>query len=439
MKKYFYTFSMLAVIVAACMLISCKEDEPNGGPTGGDVAVTDVKVSPTTLNLTLDGESKQLTVTIEPSNATNQEVTFESDDEDVATVDEEGNVSPVGEGEATITVTSKADATKSATCVVKVEKSGIPLTSVTLTVAPITASGYLVVRPDAEKELGNSVTFTPEDTTDDTTISWSSDKTAVAEVSADGKVTAKKPGRATITGTVGGFTVTCNIQVPGVVYAYTEDDLDLITMSWTDRDDAAWWVGGTVGSKTFVDLPTFGTALRLNQKFRYTDGSISRWYFPQGLFGATFGASNKIEIDFVYNVTRYRDNPDGYSGHRTILMATGDIMDEGAGFGPGENGGFCFDESINPHEDPVWYYGNWCIPHSKINTGQLAGDFRKYTVSSTWAKGVKSFANDAGFDPETSNGEMGFTSGTGGNGFYKDNNDLNVIHVAGIRFLLTEF
>lgn len=65
--------------------------------------MTGVTVAPKTNNLDV-GATRQLNVTIEPSNAENQEVTFVSNDEAVATVGRDGLVTAVAEGTATITV-----------------------------------------------------------------------------------------------------------------------------------------------------------------------------------------------------------------------------------------------------------------------------------------------------------------------------------------------
>lgn len=58
------------------------------------------------------GDELVLQVVINPSNATNQAVSFASSDETVATVSETGKISFLKAGEVTITVTSKADASK---------------------------------------------------------------------------------------------------------------------------------------------------------------------------------------------------------------------------------------------------------------------------------------------------------------------------------------
>ena len=60
--------------------------------------VTGIKVSPDTLTLTKKGETAQLTAEVTPSYADNKRVTWQSSDEKVATVDENGKVTAVGNG-----------------------------------------------------------------------------------------------------------------------------------------------------------------------------------------------------------------------------------------------------------------------------------------------------------------------------------------------------
>ena len=93
-----------------------------GTPTGeGSVVykVTGVTLDQTDLTL-FTGQSEQLTATVTPDNATNKNVTWSSDNETVATVDANGNVTAVAAGTATITVTT-ADGSHTATCKVTVK------------------------------------------------------------------------------------------------------------------------------------------------------------------------------------------------------------------------------------------------------------------------------------------------------------------------------
>ena len=82
------------------------------------VPVNGVSLNKSETTLTVGGTA-QLTATVTPTNATNQNVTWESSNPSVATVDESGKVTAVAPGEATITVTTE-DGSKTANCAVTV-------------------------------------------------------------------------------------------------------------------------------------------------------------------------------------------------------------------------------------------------------------------------------------------------------------------------------
>jgi len=83
------------------------------------VAVTGVTLNRAAATIYVDS-SITLVATVAPAGATNQNVTWESDDEDIAEVDEDGKVTGIAPGTATITVTTE-DGDKTATCVITVE------------------------------------------------------------------------------------------------------------------------------------------------------------------------------------------------------------------------------------------------------------------------------------------------------------------------------
>ena len=88
------------------------------------VSVTGVSLTPASLSL-FTGDTATLTATVQPSNATNQNVTWSSDKPDVATVDAAGKVTAVGAGTATITVKTQ-DGGFTDTCEVTVERPYTP-------------------------------------------------------------------------------------------------------------------------------------------------------------------------------------------------------------------------------------------------------------------------------------------------------------------------
>lgn len=60
---------------------------------------------------------------------------------------------------------------------------------------------------------GLSISIEPEDTTEDKTVTWSSDNESVAKVGEDGIVTAVGNGKTKITATIGEYTQTCTVTV----------------------------------------------------------------------------------------------------------------------------------------------------------------------------------------------------------------------------------
>ena len=83
------------------------------------VKVASVTLDHTTIVLTSEGATAQLSATISPENATNKNIFFVSSDPSIASVSASGLVTAVANGSAIITVTT-ADGAKSASCTVTV-------------------------------------------------------------------------------------------------------------------------------------------------------------------------------------------------------------------------------------------------------------------------------------------------------------------------------
>ena len=86
------------------------------------ILVTGVTLNKSELAL-YTGGSATLTATVQPDDATNKAVNWSSSNEAVATVDTNGKVTAVGEGNATITATAADGSNISATCTVTVTQS----------------------------------------------------------------------------------------------------------------------------------------------------------------------------------------------------------------------------------------------------------------------------------------------------------------------------
>lgn len=154
-----------------------------------------------TLNI---GKEKTLSVTFDPSYATNKKVAWHSSDTSVVTVSSSGKLKAVGKGTATITVKS-SDGGFTDTCKVTVVK---PVTSVSLNKESV----QLTMGKKESVKL--SATVKPSDATLKT-VEWTSSNKKVATVSKTGMVTAVGPGTAyiTVTTTDGGYTDKCKITV----------------------------------------------------------------------------------------------------------------------------------------------------------------------------------------------------------------------------------
>ena len=87
-----------------------------------DVEVSEVTLDQTAVTLK-PGETVQLHATVNPENATNKTVTFSADNQQVATVSEDGLVTAHAPGQATIT--AKTANGKTATCVITVENDEV--------------------------------------------------------------------------------------------------------------------------------------------------------------------------------------------------------------------------------------------------------------------------------------------------------------------------
>ncbi len=90
-----------------------------------ETPVTSVTLDKTSLTLDVGG-SDTLAATVKPDDATNKAVKWSSSNENVATVNQNGNVKAVGAGKATITATTADGSGVSATCEVTVNGPVLP-------------------------------------------------------------------------------------------------------------------------------------------------------------------------------------------------------------------------------------------------------------------------------------------------------------------------
>ena len=186
--------------------------------------LTSVALNSDTLNLVAGANGRQLVATTTPDNALldNLTFTYKSSDETVATVDENGLVTPLKAGTATITVTAQAVVTTNgmalfttratAKCTVTVTDIAIPATNIELDAF----SKTMTVGDKAKL----TATVKPADTTDK--VVWTSSKPTVATVDENGNITALAAGTTEITATAGSVSAVCKVTVEGVKVSKVE-------------------------------------------------------------------------------------------------------------------------------------------------------------------------------------------------------------------------
>lgn len=192
------------------------------------IAVTGISISPNSASGKVD-ESVSFSVKISPEGADNQEVSWSSSNNSVATV-ENGTVKFVGVGSATISVVSKDNDTIKATAEVTVSAEEKPVDK---PVESVSVSGETSVT------VGSSITLSANVSPDGAKydgVKWSSSDSSIATVDG-GKVTGVKAGEATITAEAGGKSGTQKITVK---------DAEVVLNSIAIKGEASGKKGATI-------------------------------------------------------------------------------------------------------------------------------------------------------------------------------------------------
>lgn len=251
--------------------------------------VTALTMSESTLSMN-SGTTYQLMVTATPENAFNPNVTWASNDESVATVDQKGLITAVKGGSCTITATATDGSGQTATCELTVVQM---VTGITL------SQTSLALELDSYKKL--TAIVLPADAAN-TRVTWSSSDESVAEVTSAGGVAAVGRGCCVITCTAAdgsGVTAQC------VVYVHSDDDyVDLGLPSGT------LWATMNVGASSSED---YGDYFAWGETEGYLSGKIDfnwstyKWckgsnnnlnkYCTQSNYGYNGFTDDKKELD----------------------------------------------------------------------------------------------------------------------------------------------
>jgi len=246
------------------------------------VPVASVVVSPATAGVQA-GQNVQLTATTKDAGGSvlsGRTVTWASSNAAVATVSGTGLVTGVAAGSATITATSEG---KSGTSALTVTAAIAPVASVTLSPSPATVqlSGTLQVTATLKDASGNILSGR--------TVTWASDNSGIAMVSATGLVTGIVAGSATIRATSEGQSGTTPLTVatsqPGQVTYYRTNFSDgtLGALGFYSYNGSGSWAAST----DYVD-PGSAHSIKFTIPGTKSDdaAALQAWFGHGGLAGS---------------------------------------------------------------------------------------------------------------------------------------------------------
>ena len=156
----------------------------------GSAAVESVVINEGETVTMFRGETKQLTCTVNPANASEKTVVWSvTEGADVVSVNADtGEVTALRPGSATVTVTSQSDAAKSASCTVTVQEA--------VTAVRLNSDSLRLTLTGDGKTAPLTAAVEPQEATDPT-VRWTADPEGIVSVE-NGTVTALKAGTATV-------------------------------------------------------------------------------------------------------------------------------------------------------------------------------------------------------------------------------------------------
>ena len=291
------------------------------------VPVTNFTVNPTNVNLELGGAAnlriQTIEATITPPHATNRNVTWSSSNNVIATVNQNGVLTAVSPGRATITASLEGITRE------------INVT-VTQRVTALERNPHSTRLP-----VGNTTTITANpipDNANDRSVTWSSNNPGVATVNQNGVITAVSRGNATITVRTldGGRTATVTVRVQRPVelanVTQSRNVRNLrVTASVNNPDGRTGYTysfnGGAWTNNNFIDIGTNGNHT-VNVRVRDAGGHITERTLGVSRFVFGF-VQARPNIGMVQNAT--------IPANRTCTMelwgACGWVMQYCAGMG----------------------------------------------------------------------------------------------------------
>ena len=282
MKKLLYAFLIAAV---AAVHSGCKDDEETF------VHVEKISIDVRELHLN-PGKTYQLSVTIEPANATNRRIAWYSSNTNVATVDKSGLVTALAFGEVTLTAEANDMHVNDAIrLTIDDVDNSIPIESLTL---DATSKTFDFAADPGVGAFRFAPAILPENATNKK-LKWTSDDPLVAEIDDDGVLVPVSHGKTTIrvsTTDGGNKTARCEVTVIGVKdrnYDSADDyykiiyfPVNITVKDENGQDTEQTWLDRNLGAKSVAaasnDHTAFGSLFQWSRK---ADGhEKTKWTSP---------------------------------------------------------------------------------------------------------------------------------------------------------------
>ena len=236
---------LFTTVLAVLALAGCTEEIVKP-----ELPVQKITLSDLTKTMKI-GQTHQMTAEIEPENHAGDAISWTSSDAQVASIDENGLITALAEGEALISATV---ANVTAQCALKV--------------TPILVESVTLNKTELELEKLQSfqleATVLPADATDNTVTWSSSDPESVSVENGLIKALKESSEAVVITATAGGMKATCNVIVLGneavlvptsLALALGQTDVLKITLPQSLRDQAITWTSENAAIATVVPDP----------------------------------------------------------------------------------------------------------------------------------------------------------------------------------------
>ena len=332
--------------------------------------VTGVTLDKNTLEL-YTGKRETLIATVQPENATNKAVTWASSNPSVATV-ENGVVTAVSAGTATITAAAADGSGVSATCAVTVEKPYTPPPYIPPTYAvttPETTGGTVTVSP-SRASRGRTVTITAAPDTgfalESLTVLDSRGEEIALTDKGDGKYTFTMPAsKVTVEASFTPAPLPFEDVAPGawyesaVRYAYTHDIMEGMSATTFQPNGT---LSRAMAVQIFYNLEGQPDVSDENLGYPYEDVDAQAWYgnavywaritgVATGYGDGTFQPGDSITrqefAQMLYNYAKYKGYDLSAEGDLSQFPDSGSVADWAEAAMSWANG----NELINGHDD----------------------------------------------------------------------------------------